>query len=608
MKDSLRSTQLALSLLATAAACLGCSDDPSLGTIVAGVGPGGARPPLAVANGWASVWPGDATKVTNGGNDADRAHTYVVTTRMGLVKALYPDAVVADNGTFTSVKGPDKTPKLIYVRGTISLNTNKAGKELTLEDHACEGYDFAAFKAAYEPREWNKQPLVDDAPPPIPACPGSQEELRNCSRARQRAVVELRVGSNTSLLGLGDDARIIHGGIVIGGTVPRPPAPPLPEGTPPPTPTIDPELAAACGIDPGPPPEPAAEPAAPAPAPSTDPVAENVIVRNISFEDAYDMFPAWDPTDSYSTPPDVVDPEDLLDPKCQATFDAPSDNGPHQCPGGRWNSEYDNLRVQNATHVWIDHCAFNDGDRESQSATSVWEAPYDGHANRKETHDGVLDINGFADFVTVSNNIFMNHDKVMLIGGSDTVRQTNGWGALSVTVDHNRFIGVGQRVPRVRFGKVHVYSNYVEGTLGPSISVPADRAKPWPRNPMGSGLGVGHLAKVYSENNVYALTAYAGDSAPNEEDVVVTQHRAAPTTGTTPDVNERTYFFDSGTMLNGVPTDLMVSVPQQAARRNQPELLPTGDVWTPSATYSYTPTPTAGLKSALEASAGPGKL
>jgi hypothetical protein len=50
---------------------------------------------------------------------------------------------------------------------------------------------------------------------------------------------------------------------------------------------------------------------------------DNIIVRHLHLSDAYDHFPAWDP----------------------------KDNG-----HGEWNSEYDNLSLRNARHVWVDHC------------------------------------------------------------------------------------------------------------------------------------------------------------------------------------------------------------------------------------------------------------
>lgn len=598
MNYSSKSRGLVLSLIAVAHLGTGCSDEaPTF--VPSGVAGDGELElnPTHMAHGWANEWEEGSNRVTNGGADADASHVYTVTNRAELVRALYPDAVIAEDGTFTSALGPDATPKLIYVQGTISLSTNLAGDELTLEDYACEGYSFEEYKTAYDPTTWNRE-LVDDELREILPCPGTQEELRDCSRRRQTAVVRLRVGSNTSLFGLGDDAKIVHGHIIIGGGVPT--------GAPPqvgPAP-LDPELAEACGL---PAPPPVEAPPTPDPPPGLTPVAENVIVRNITFEDAFDFFTAWDPADSYSDPPAEPDPDGLY-PLCQLALNADTNAGPHQCPGGRWNASYDNITVQNARNVWIDHNTFNDGDRETQSIPSVWGAPYDQYANRVQPHDGALDINGFSDFVTVSRNVFRNHDKVMLIGGSDTVRDTNGWGFLSVTVHHNQFINCGQRTPRVRFGKVHVYSNYIEGSRSPVIATAEDRAnKPLPAYPMGSALAVGHLAKVYSENNVYEITGYPGDPEPTAANVVQTVHRATPTEGDTPDVNQQTYFFDSGSELNGDEVDLLVSVNEQATEDEDPEVLSTEDIWKPADTYAYRTAATGTVKTFV-AKSGAGNL
>lgn len=588
MKSSNLSGGLALSCAAFCFCVVGCADDDGAARTFPETTPAGR---IAVgteieAHGWAQVWTdGGATK---GGADADAAHTYTVTNRTELVQALYPDAVIAEDGTFTSENGPDDAPKIIFVQGKISLSTNRAGDELALEDYACEGYDFEAYQAEYDPTVWNRT-LSDGKPNPIHPCPGTQEELRDCSRRNQRAVVQIKVGSNTSIFGLGDDAKIVHGHLIIGGPVPTG-APAAPLGILP----LTEDLAEACGL-------PAPDPVEPAPTPDPNlalvPTADNVIVRNITFEDAFDFFPAWDPADSYSTPPEVADPEGMY-PLCQLTLDEETDAGPHQCPGGRWNASYDNITVQNATHVWIDHCTFNDGDRETQKNPSIWAAPYDLYANRVQPHDGALDVNGFADLVTVSRNVFRNHDKVMLIGGSDTVRDTNGWGYLSVTVHHNQFINCGQRMPRVRFGKVHVYSNYIKGSRPPQISTLADLVdKPMPDYPTTSALAVGHLAKVYSENNVYAIEGYPDDPEPTAANVISTAHKATPTEGDTPDVNEQTYFFDKGSQLNGAGVDLMKAAQEQAMKGDDPELLSTADIWKPADTYKYTASAAGSVKS-----------
>jgi pectate lyase len=56
--------------------------------------------------------------------------------------------------------------------------------------------------------------------------------------------------------------------------------------------------------------------------------APNVIVRNLTVEDAADCFPRWRPTDGAE---------------------------------GNWNSEYDLVSVRRSTNVWIDHNTFSDG-------------------------------------------------------------------------------------------------------------------------------------------------------------------------------------------------------------------------------------------------------
>src|SRR2546428_95349 len=177
---------------------------------------------------------------------------------------------------------------------------------------------------------------------------------------------------------------------------------------------------------------------------------DNVIIRDLTFIDAYDCFPQWDPTDGSQ---------------------------------GNWNSQYDNISLNGATHVWIDHNAFGDGEHPDAKQPTYLGRPY-------QSHDGALDIAKASDMVTVSWNRFADHDKVMLIGSSDTA--TADAGKLNVTIHHNGFSGVGQRTPRVRFGKVDVYDNLYE------IPNAAGYTYSW---------GVGIEGKLYAENNVARLGA-----------------------------------------------------------------------------------------------------
>ncbi|GLW08501.1 pectate lyase [Microtetraspora sp. NBRC 13810] len=176
--------------------------------------------------------------------------------------------------------------------------------------------------------------------------------------------------------------------------------------------------------------------------------ADNVIIRNLVFEDAADCFPQWDPTDGEE---------------------------------GNWNSLYDNISVTGSTHVWVDHNTFTDGDNPDSAQPRHFGRPY-------QVHDGQLDVTNGADFVTASWNVFSGHDKTMLIGSTNNPAADAG--RLNVTVHHNHFDDVLQRLPRVRFGKVHVYNNYYEI---PDAST------------FVYALGVGVESKIFSEANFYRL-------------------------------------------------------------------------------------------------------
>jgi pectate lyase len=177
---------------------------------------------------------------------------------------------------------------------------------------------------------------------------------------------------------------------------------------------------------------------------------DNVIVRNLRLEDAADCFPAWDPTDGSA---------------------------------GNWNSAYDLVTVTGSTHVWADHNTFSDGNNVDASQPLYFGRPY-------QVHDGALDVIRASDLVTISYNVFQEHDKTMLIGSSNTVGADVG--KLRVTVHHNKFANVGQRVPRVRFGQVDVYNNYYYLTDEDAYSYS------W---------GVGVYSAIYAENNFLLRSA-----------------------------------------------------------------------------------------------------
>jgi pectate lyase len=81
----------------------------------------------------------------------------------------------------------------------------------------------------------------------------------------------------------------------------------------------------------------------------------------------------------------------------------------------------------------------------------------------------------------------------MLIGNSDSA--TADREHLRVTLHHNLFDSTGQRAPRVRFGKVHVYNNVYR----------ADR-----NSNFRSAWGVGTESQIYAENNYFQMSASFG--------------------------------------------------------------------------------------------------
>jgi pectate lyase len=175
----------------------------------------------------------------------------------------------------------------------------------------------------------------------------------------------------------------------------------------------------------------------------------NVIVRGVEFTDAADCFPAWDPTDGDT---------------------------------GNWNSLYDLVSLTGATHVWIDHDTFSDGNNHDADQPLYFGRPY-------QVHDGASDIIKGSDLVTVSYNDYYDHDKTMLIGSTDTPGVDVG--KLRVTVHHNRFGNVLQRAPRVRFGQVDVYDNLYTAT----------------DDDYQYSLGVGVESSIYAQNNYFRLSA-----------------------------------------------------------------------------------------------------
>ena len=184
--------------------------------------------------------------------------------------------------------------------------------------------------------------------------------------------------------------------------------------------------------------------------------ATNVVIRNLVVQDAFDPFPQIQDGDGF-------------------------------------NAEWDAIVVQGSSYVWIDHCtlqdtiAVTDDDFDHVKLSDNVEKKY-------QVFDGLIDVKGNSsgsvpsDFVTISYCKIANHDKVGIIGHSDS---SDAYDAnhLTVTLHNNYYLNCTQRLPRVRFGHVHVFNNYYQNDgEGRSNSY---------------CFGVGKNAYIYAEKNYF---------------------------------------------------------------------------------------------------------
>jgi pectate lyase len=173
-----------------------------------------SRQTLPAGDGWGSAGSG-----TTGG--AAATSVSVVSSRSELVSAL---------GVGTAAAA---TPKIIFVRGRIDGNVDAADHPLSCADYAAgTGYQLSDYLTAFDPATWGRT-----IKPTGPA-----EDARALAAAKQAAQVQIPVSANTTVIGVGDTARIVGANLLIKSV-------------------------------------------------------DNVIVRNIAFSDAADCFPKWDPTD-----------------------------------------------------------------------------------------------------------------------------------------------------------------------------------------------------------------------------------------------------------------------------------------------------------------------
>ncbi len=172
---------------------------------------------------------------------------------------------------------------------------------------------------------------------------------------------------------------------------------------------------------------------------------KNVVLRNLTIQDAYDPFPHHEEEDGY-------------------------------------NAQFDCITIQGSDtqSIWIDHCTFKDTMELSYVSTG-------GSTTEKwQTYDGLLDIKGLGKYITVSYCKFMDHDKTSLIGSSDSEGDSS---TRLITYHHNYFYNCGQRLPMVRNTTLHLYNNFYSASS--------------PHYPQQYAVGVRKGCIIYAENNYF---------------------------------------------------------------------------------------------------------
>ncbi|KAH8831863.1 pectate lyase Pel-34K [Flagelloscypha sp. PMI_526] len=101
--------------------------------------------------------------------------------------------------------------------------------------------------------------------------------------------------------------------------------------------------------------------------------------------------------------------------------------------GATADTDYDGFQIDTSSNIWIDHCLFENG------------------------QDGLIDSRKDTTYLTVSYNVFRNHNKVFGIGWTDNVTS-------EITIHHNYFLNTTQRNPSAdNIKHAHLYNNYLYG-------------------------------------------------------------------------------------------------------------------------------------------------
>jgi pectate lyase len=270
----------------------------------------------------------------------------------------------------------------------------------------------------------------------ISALSSARSTLRNL----QKAQIQFIVPSNTTIVGVGRDARIIDGYFSVNAT-------------------------------------------------------PNIIIRNLELQAPQDLTPSWDGK-------------------------------------GAWDSRYKAISVVTGKQLWIDHCTLSDGEPAEEIVT------INGVTSHVNRFDGLIDIEDSSDYVTLSYNVFKNHDKTNMVGGSGDQNGAKERDFNRITFHNNVWDNTTQRAPRARFGRIHVYNNYYRGDTAAA------------RYRLGYYIGMGAESRILSEANAFEISGPGANAAKVVSNLNGYQ------------------FKDVGSWINGVPASAELEAAAKAALEN----------------------------------------
>jgi pectate lyase len=426
-------------------------------------------------SGWASQGEG-----TTGGAGAPASNIYLVRNWAELKAAL------ANRNSPTYATNPAAAklePKIIQIAGTIygtdigngrladeayykSLNATAAKWDWNLYLQSVD----TAFMADLNARVAQGDPAAIALRTRISALSSAKSTLRNIQKEQIQAIIP----SNTTIVGVGTNAKLIDGYFSINAT-------------------------------------------------------RNIIIRNLELEAPLDLTADWN--------------------------------------GKEWNARYKAISVVTGRQLWIDHNTLSDGSHfDSAEVVTI-----NGVTSKVQRHDGLIDMEDSTDYVTISYNIFKNHDKTNMVGGSGDQNGAKEREFNRLTFSNNIWENTTQRAPRARFGRIHVYNNYYRGD-----TVAQDYK-------LSYYIGMGAESKILSETNAFEITGPNADASKVVSNLNGYQ------------------FKDVGSWINGVAASSAIeNAARVALEKNWASassaavssgftLAPYTNVlgWTP--TYSYTP-------------------